>query len=437
MTFGEAQTFLLEKARELGVEIEILARETRELSLEAFGGKLEQITQATRGGVGLRAVTGGKTGYAYSEERSEEALLWALHEAKENAELQTSEGGFLPQGSALGRKDLLSEGLSAPLAEKAQAALELESQVRQDKRIKQVSFASYSERETTTTLASSAGASGSYRDGSASLGTSVLMQEGKNVKEGWKAASEKDFHSLEPGKTALEAIQKTGRLLGARALGTGRHTAYLEPDAVASLLDLLLYMLSGKSVMEGRSRLAEKLEQKIASELITLRDDPLKPDGRASRPFDSEGTPSQTLTLIEGGVLRSFMHNSATGQATGQANTGHAQRSYRGVLEVGPSNLVLEPGSGITYAEGVIVTDLMGLHAGANPITGDFSLQALGLKVEGGEVVYPVEDFAVSGNLLELLERVVGVGDVPEWAGWGGAVSTPMLEVTDLSFAGA
>ena len=263
------------------------------------------------------------------------------------------------------------------------------------------------------------------------------MQEGKNVKEGWKAASEKDFHSLEPGKTALEAIQKTGRLLGARALGTGRHTAYLEPDAVASLLYLLLYMLSGKSVMEGRSRLAEKLEQKIASELITLRDDPLKPDGRASRPFDSEGTPSQTLTLIEGGVLRSFMHNSATGQATGQANTGHAQRSYRGVLEVGPSNLVLEPGSGITYAEGVIVTDLMGLHAGANPITGDFSLQALGLKVEGGEVVYPVEDFAVSGNLLELLERVVRVGDVPEWSGWGGAVSTPMLEVTDLSFAGA
>ena len=341
----------------------------------------------------------------------------------------------MPQGSALGRTDLLSEGLSAPLAEKAQQALELEAQVRQDKRVKQVSVASYSEREATTTLASTAGASGDYRDGGAALGTSLLMQEGKSVKEGWNESYEKEFHSLEPGKTALEALNKVGRLLGAKPLRTGRYTAYLEPEAVASLLHVLLYMLSGKSVMEGKSRLANKLEQQVASAHVTLLDDPLKTDGRASRPFDSEGTPSQTLTLIERGVLKSFMHNSATARATGQANTGHAQRRYRGVLEVGPSNIVLVPGTGVTMTDGVIVTDLMGLHAGADPISGDFSLQALGLKVEGGQIAYPVEDFAVSGNLLELLERVVGVGDTPEWA--GGAISTPMLEVADVSFAGA
>jgi PmbA protein len=212
-------------------------------------------------------------------------------------------------------------------------------------------------------------------------------------------------------------------------------TAYLEPEAVAGLLMVFLYMLSGKSVMEGKSRLADKLGSRVVSELITLTDDPLREDGLDSRPFDSEGTPSETLTIIENGVLKSFMHNSVTAQATGQPNTGHAQRSYRGTLEVGPSNLVLEPGAGVAMREGVLVTGLMGLHAGADPISGDFSLQAFGLKIEGGEVTHPVEDFAISGNLLELLGRVVGVGSDLKWTPYGGA--TPMLEVEDVSFAGA
>lgn len=435
MTFDEAKAFLLARAKELGLEVEILATEKRSLTLEAFEGKLSQITQATQGGVGLRAVVGGKTGYAYSEERSEEALAWALAEAKENAELQTTADGFLPQGAALGRKDLLSEGLSAPLAEKAQRALELEATLRQDKRVKQVVVASYREQEALTTLASTAGVSGAYRDGLASLVTGVLMQEGKSVKQGYEQIRQKEFHTLEPGKTALEATRRVGRLLGAKPLQTGRMTAYLEPEAVAGLLMVFLYMLSGKSVMEGKSRLADKLGSRVVSELITLTDDPLREDGLDSRPFDSEGTPSESLTIIENGVLKSFMHNSVTAQATGQRNTGHAQRSYRGTLEVGPSNLVLEPGAGVTMREGVLVTGLMGLHAGADPISGDFSLQAFGLKIEGGEVTHPVEDFAISGNLLELLGRVVGIGSDLKWTPYGGA--TPMLEVADVSFAGA
>ncbi len=437
MTFDEAKTFLLKRAREIGVDAEILATETRELTLEAFEGTLSQITQATQGGIGLRVVTNGKTGYAYSEERSEAALTWALDEAKENAELQLSGDGFLPQGQALGRKDLLSEGLSAPLEEKVQHALDLETGLRQDRRVKQVVTAHYSEREATTSLASTMGASGEYRDGVSALGASVLMQEGKSVKESWNDVYEKEFHNLQPGKTALDTVRKTGRLLGAKSLQTGRMTAYLEPKAGASLLHLLLFILSGKSVMEGKSRLGQKLGIQVASDLVTLVDDPLRTDGLASRPFDSEGTPGQRLTLIQNGVLKSFMHNSATARATGQANTGHASRSYRDTLGVGPSNLTLEPGSGVTPSDGVIVTELMGLHAGANPISGDFSLQGLGLKVEGGEIVHPVEDFAMSGNLLELLVRVVGVGAKLEWTLQGAALGAPMLEVADVSFAGS
>lgn len=437
MTFEEARGFLLERAQAQGVEVEVLAEENRELSIKAFHGRLEEVTQATQGGVGVRVVVSGKTGYAYSEERSEEALGWALQEARENAELQDETGGFLPAGGALGRQDIIGEGLSAPVEEKSRRALEVEARLREDDRVKQVGMAGYMEREWTLSLASTGGVSGGYRNGAAAMGAMVTMQRGESLKQGWHFDWAKELHSLEPGRTALDALEKTGRLLGARPLKTGRYTAYFEPKVFAQLLTVFATMLSGKAVMEGKSRLGDKLGHKVASEAVTLVDDPLLTGGLAKRPFDAEGTPAQSVTLIEQGVLKSFMHNSATAKALGQANTGHAARSYKGTLGVSPSNLYLQQGSGLTPQQGIIVTDLSGLHAGANPISGDVSVQGLGLFVEGGEVAYPVENFALSGNFLELLARISGLGDSLEWEFYGVAVGAPLVEVPEMSFAGA
>src|SRR5690606_9205668 len=143
------------------------------------------------------------------------------------------------------------------------------------------------------------------------------------------------------------------------------------------------------------------------------------------------------LVIVQDGVLRSFLHNSDTAQRTQQTNTGHASRSYKGTLDVATSNLLVLPGSGITSQDGLLVTDLMGVHAGANPITGDVSVQAMGLELIGGEAL-PVDDFAISFNLFNLLERVEEVGDDAEWiAGWAGISNVPSLAVADVSFAGA
>jgi PmbA protein len=102
MTFEEARDYLLEKARAMGLEAEVLATYSRELTIQAHGGKVEEITQATQGGVGVRVVVEGKTGYAYTEERTPEALDWVLREAHENALLQSETGGFLPAGGRAG-----------------------------------------------------------------------------------------------------------------------------------------------------------------------------------------------------------------------------------------------------------------------------------------------------------------------------------------------
>ncbi len=438
MNFQSAKDHVLRRARERGVDAEVLATSTRELTLAASGGRVDEISHANQGGVGVRVVTEGRVGYASSEALDATSLDWMLDEAIENAELQPSRGAVLPIGGAHGRSDLIGEGLSAAVEAKGAAVVALEGAIVADTRVDSLFLARYAETEIEAVLGSTRGVDGGYRNGFTMLMASPIMREGASVKQGWDLDVGKEFHALDPSRTAQRILERVGRHLGATPLGTGRYTTVFEPDVTATLLRLLLFSLSGKSVAEGKSRLAGRLGDRVASASITLVDDPTLVDGLASRPFDAEGTPARRTPLIEGGVLRSFLHNSDTARRTGQPNTGHALRSYATVLGVGPSNLVLEPGSGVTLDDGVIVTDLMGVHAGANPITGDVSLQGLGLRVVGGES-RPVENFALSFNLFELLERVTAVGDVVEWRPGGGfgMIAAPALGVDALSFAGA
>lgn len=436
MTVKEAQRWLLARAAERGVELEVLSTSKHSLTIEAQNGEVSDVSMASSGGVGLRVISSGRVGYAYSEELSEEALSWTLDEAIGNAELQESGSATLPSGGKVGRHDLVEEGLSATLAEKKGTAEEFSRLLGADERVQAVQFARLREAQEEVEIASSVGVEGGYRSGNAILLAALVMRSGDSVKQGYQVDAQRAYHQLEPGRTAQRALHKIGRHLGARALKTGRRRAVLEPEVVGTLLSLLAYSLSGKMLAEGKSRLAGQLGERVASELVTVVDDATLVDGLASRPFDSEGTPSQRLVLVEDGVLRSFMHNSSTAARTAQANTGHASRGYRGSLDVAPTNLVLQAGSGIKPGAGVLVTDLMGVHAGANPITGDVSVQAMGLELHGDEQL-PVDDFAISFNLFELLQRVVEVGSDFEWVvGAGGAVGAPSLAVDDLSFAG-
>lgn len=434
MTFEEAKTYLLEGAKKSKVEAEVLASETRELSLIAFEGKLEDITSAIMGGIGVRVETGGKIGYASSEERSKEALDWMLQEAIENANLQTTSDGFIPTGTALGRQDLLDEGLSGDLEQKRAMPLEMEKIIRQDKRTDQVNSTQYSEFDSEVLVASTKGSSGGYRTGAAYVGGSIIMTDGTIKKSGWEYKAKREVNRLEPGQTALELVEKTARHLGAKPLKTGKYRAYFEPKAFIGLMGVFGEMLSAQNVLEGQSKLANRLGDKIGSDLVTLVDDPMHPEGLGSQPFDAEGTKSQRLVLIEKGILKSYIHNSYTSKKLNMHNTAHASRNYNSALNVDFTNVFLEPGIGITMKDGIIVTDLSGLHAGANPISGEFSVQALGIKVEGGESVHAVENFAIAGEWLELLQNIVGLGERLEWQG---SMASPFVEVAELSFAGA
>ncbi len=437
MTIDEATGYVLARAQERGVAAEVLGEQSRKFSARAWHGRLDQSTQARQGGIGVRVVVEGRVGHAYCEELAPAALDWMLTEAVDNAALQQDATGFLPVGKDVGRHDLLGNGLAASLEAKTQTALGFEATMREDRRVKEVFSATYTEVEREVTLRSSTGAVGSYRRGVAGIVGGVVMQEGTSRKQGWESDWVTELQALDPGRTALKVTEGTGRHLGARPLQTGRYRAYFEPKAFTDLLGAFWPMWSGKMVVEGKSPFRGRMGEACAAALVTVVDDPGLPGGLARRPFDVEGTTGHRVALIDRGVLSGFLTNSETARALGLENTGHAARSYRSILGVAPSNCYISTGEGIAMHQGVLVTELMGIHAGTNPLNGDFSVQAFGLWMVDGVSAYPVEDFTVAGNFLTLLLTITGIGTSLIWNyANGSAFGSPVVEVAELSFAG-
>ncbi len=439
----EARAYLLERAQAQGVNLEVYASRNTETEISAFGGEVSEFKLASQQGLGLRALVAGRWGYASTENLAREALDRALREAVENAELVAPEvGAGLHAWPEPPEMDLHGEGLSGVTVEqKVNVALTLEQAARSaDPRVTSIPYGGYADGESETLIGNTEGLTRGYQTLHAVQYVAPLVEEGgqHKMKSDWQFSRE--FSELDPTRTALEATRKALALLGARPAPSGHYPAVIEHECLAELLALFGRMFSAKAVQEGQSPLAGRLGERLGSDLVTLTDDPTLPRGLRSRPFDAEGHPSAPLALVEGGVLRGFLHNAQTAAQDGVASTGHATRfSHSSPVGVGFSNLFMEPGdtspealrAGVT---GVLVTGVSGGHAGADPITGDFSLQAEGFWLEGGEVAHPLEVFTVAGNILELLGAVEAVGNDLHWTTSG--TGAPSVRVPDLAIGG-
>ncbi len=203
-------------------------------------------------------------------------------------------------------------------------------------------------------------------------------------------------------------------------------------------------MLGADAVQRGRSPFAERVGAEVGGRALTLHDDGLDPDGPATAPFDGEGLSSARTPLIEDGVLRTYLYDTYTARRGGVASTSSAGRSgYRSLPRVSASNLVVATGTldleGLLgeAGEGILVTDVAGLHSGVNPVTGVFSVGASGRAIRGGEVAEPVREFTIASDLVSMLGAVRAAGSQPRWVPFGGSVSTPPLLIGEMTVAGA
>jgi len=250
--------------------------------------------------------------------------------------------------------------------------------------------------------------------------------------------------ALDPEVIGREGADRATEMIGSSKPPSRSCPVVLAPTVAASFVGLLGRALGADSVQRGRSPLAERLGDEVAGEAFVLHDDGLDPAGFDSAPFDAEGTPRRRTALIEGGRLRSFLYDAYTARRGEAASTGNAGRSgYRSPPAVSASNLVVATGEkGFeellgAAADGVLVTDVAGLHSGVNPVTGVFSVGASGRAIRGGAAAEPLREFTIAGDLVSMLRAVRAAGSEARWVPFGGSVSAPPLLVGELSVSGA
>jgi PmbA protein len=287
-------------------------------------------------------------------------------------------------------------------------------------------------------LASTNGFSGRYSSSSFGLSAvPIATRDGQMQRDYWYSSS-RTLAALEPADAiGREAARRTLRRLGGRRVPTGAYPIVFDPEVAASLLRHLAGAIAGSSLYRRASYLLDKLGEPVASPEVTIVDDPLRPGGLGSRPFDGEGVASARRTIVERGVLKSYLLDTYSARRLGMRTTGHAARSAGDAPGVSPTNFHLEPGPHAPEAivasvdRGIYVTELIGF--GVNTVTGDYSRGAAGLMIERGELTHPVEEITIAGNLLDMFRAITMVGTDLRFRG---ATAAPTLKIERMTVAG-
>jgi len=429
-----------------GEQLEAVVVRGTDTEIKVYGGEVESLSSAQSQGVGIRIVVDGKQGFAYAGSLDESVIAETLAEARDNARFATRDEYVAlaePDGVAVDELDLYRAALEACSPEaKVALAIELERVVLgADPRISGIESAEYVDGVSEAAVASTTGIRSYGRETSCYLATYALASDGDDTQTGFGFSVGREPSDLDPAVAAAEAAERATRMLGAVKPPTGRLTVVLDPWVTAQFLGLLGYTLNGDAVAKGRSLFADRLGESVASPLVTLVDDPTDIRAITATDTDGEGLATRRNVLVRDGVLEMFVHNSESARRAGTVSTGNAVRGYNSTPSVDCLFLSLQPGAtdpaamiaGI--ADGVLVQEVSGLHSGVNPVSGDFSTGAEGLRIRGGEVAEPVREFTIASTLQRMLHDVQAVGNDLQFLPMNAAGVS--LVVADVTLSGS
>ena len=428
-------------------EAEAWAERSTSRRIRVYDGEVESLSDAGGRGVGVRAFSGARSGYAYGTDLSDQGLADMARAAREAAEVADEDAdGGLPEDCGMSATgELASPGFGEfDTAAKVELALAIERAARAREGVTQVENAVYSDAEGEVALANSSGFAAGFTATQAWAFASAFAGEGADLMTGLGVGLGRDPAALDPEANGAEAAERALALAGARQPESRRCPVVLDAFVAASFLGFVGSMLSADAVQRGRSLFAGREGEEVADPVLVLADDGVHPEGPGSAPFDGEGSPTRRTPLIEGGRLQGFLYDVRTARRAGGATTGNASRgSYRSPPAVGTTNLVVEPGSDSFDAlvaragDGLYVTDVAGLHSGVNPVSGTFSVGASGRLIEGGELGSPVRELTIASDLVSMLRAVEAVGADARWVPFGGSVKAPPILIGEMAVSGS
>ena len=447
MDFKAFKECVIAKAQEMGIEeYELYYQSALSTSVSAYLHEKNEFTSANEGGVCFRCIVGGKMGYASTESLNEDQAAAIVQRAADNASvLEAEEPVFLCQGGKTYR-ELARKPYALPTTEALTAAV-LDTQEKlytADPAVIDGCSTQGFCMANRTAIYNSKGLDLQAEHTVSGLITMAVVSDGKEMANDYAiklgALDTIDTTAL-TGKTAQSAVRK----LGGEVAPTGVYPVVFAPDAMADLLATFSSVFSSENAQKGLSQLGGKEGTAIASDAVTLVDDPFHKDNPMPIHFDAEGCPTACKNVIEKGELKTLLYNMKTAAVAGRQTTGNASKSsYAASVAVRPFTMYIAPGA-MTEAEllqkagnGVYIDSLGGLHAGANQVSGDFSLQSAGFMIENGVKTTRVKSFTVAGNFYQLLRDITAVADNVELPGATGmtAFGSPSVLVENLSIAG-
>jgi PmbA protein len=410
-------------------------------------GKIEKLEQSTAKGLGLRVIKNGATANTFTTDFTDRTVKDLVRETMEIVKISNADkfNGLAPKellGSYDGKLMMFDESLATISPEK-KIALVREAEeygMKVDKRITNSNSAGWTDTRGQVTLANSDGFTGQYKTTSASMFVRLMAEEnGVKQTDGWFTFN-RFFNKLDsPKALGEESGRRVVKMLGAKKVKSQIAPVVLDPQVSSGLAGIVFGAAGGDSIFRKASFLVGKSGEQIASPMMTLIDDGTIPDGPASRPFDAEGVKSSKVTVIENGVLKTYVCNAYTAKRLNLTPTGNAVRSYQGLPGIGSTNLFMKSGTADpkeiikSVKNGLYVTSLN--SQGLNFVNGDFSDGAGGFWIENGELTYPVQEITLAGNVLKMLKNITMIGNDLSFK--LGSVAAPTLLISEATIGGA
>jgi PmbA protein len=430
-------------------EIEAFLTHEKTFEARAFGGAIDSVSSAEPRGAGIRVVDGGRVGFSYTTDLSEEGVATCLERARTNRAYATEDEAVVLAhawaSEPTGVEGLVDPTQAAATAEQKVAftvALELAASGA-DPRIRTVEDAVYSDSEATVAIATSTGVAGTYSRTDAWGYAVAIAEDGGDTQVGFDFDLAHGLSGLDPETLGRRAADKALSVLGATKIPSARMPVVFDPYTSGQFLGVIASALTGEAVQKGRSLFAGKLGEKVAGSL-TLIDDGTIAGAPASGPWDDEGVPTQRTEVIAGGVLTSFLYDLVSARRAGTDSTGNASRAgFKSGPGPAPSNMAFDTTGGTRAdllrqaGKAFLVQDFHGVHSGANAVSGDFSVGATGRLIENGELTRPVKEVTIAAPMLEILAGIVAVADDRRWLPFGGSFGGATTLISEMTVAGS
>lgn len=423
-------------------EYEIFLMSNEGTSIKVYEGEISDFSTSSTEAISFRAKIGTKISAAYCETLDEENAEFLVSKVYDNIkELEINDEMFIySKKDKYVELDLCGDIETVSLDKKIEFCRELEREINSSNKLLNPTQVTYGESSSKSRIVNSHGLDISEKVVFAMAYATGTVSDGKENYSHYVGVSSSKFNKIKNEKIKEKLISELEEMKNSESIKSGIYKIILSQEASLQLLSVFSYFLNAEAVQKNLSLFKDKIGEKVASEIVTIVDNPHLEDKHSSSSFDGEGLATYKKNFIENGKLLGFMHNLKTAKKAGVKSTANASRSSGSNIGVSASNLYIKPRDLSReelmqkVSDGLFITKFDGLHAGADAITGEFSLGAKGFKIENKKLSSPVKRIVVSGNYAELLQNIEYIGSDLDFK--NSSFGSPSIVVKSLNIAG-